>query len=93
MLIQVRNGEVAKKGREFKDASTEIEMHYLPKLDAPMDDTNMIVFWALKEHAIDLITRLNPSKRSYQNMMWEEKTIVDLWNFAMPGLYADYSHH
>jgi hypothetical protein len=65
MCIQLRNGEVAKKGREFKDSSTETEEKYFEKVAAPLDDTNMLVFWSLKEHIIDLLTRLNPSKRSY----------------------------
>jgi hypothetical protein len=55
----------------------------------------MLVFWAMKEHIIDLLTRLTPgdqNKRNYQNLMWEERTVVDLWNYTIPGMFADYSN-
>jgi hypothetical protein len=52
----------------------------------------MVVYWALRDHAVDLITRLNdaPVKRNYQNMLWEKRTIADLWNYELPGIYLDY---
>jgi hypothetical protein len=35
-------------------------------------DINSQVLDLLKGHAIDIMTRMNPSKRGYYKMVWEE---------------------
>tara|TARA_B110000285_G_C14983143_1_gene542461 strand:- start:210 stop:356 length:147 start_codon:yes stop_codon:yes gene_type:complete len=39
LCIQMKSGEVAKKGREFVDSATETEDKYFPKVAEPLSDT------------------------------------------------------
>ena len=54
--------------------STEIEEHYLEKLDdkdSKSLETNQMIFKQLKEHAVDLVVRCTSKKRKYMNFIWD----------------------
>jgi predicted transcriptional regulator len=81
-LVQTKGEEASQNKKEFKHAETEIEEHYLEKLeeDAP-DDTEVLVHALLKEHAIDVLVRCNEEKRSALNLIWEEQTLQQLFAY------------
>ena len=45
------------------------------------------IFSLVKEHAIDVFTRLKPTKKGYQNLMWEAYTADDLLNQKMENVF------
>jgi len=72
-LVQTKGEEASQNKKDFKHAETEIEEHYLEKLeDDTPDDTEIRMHTYLKEHAIDVLVRCNEEKRSSLNLIWEE---------------------
>ena len=43
----------------------------------------------IKEHFIDIMTRINPSKKSYQMLMWEDRKMDEVLTTQMKGVYQD----
>ena len=68
-----------------KEPSEESEK----EVEEVKEDFNNTIFGILKEHAVDLFTRLKPTKKTYQHLMWEDFTPEDLLNQKMENVFQN----
>ena len=52
-------------------------------------DPNLKVLTLLKNHTIDIVTRLKPKGRTYYKMVWENKELPDLLDTKLDRVYKD----
>lgn len=52
-------------------------------------DTNWFVKEMLKNHAIDLMTRMNPGKRGYYKLVWEKITLDEIFEYKLERVFID----
>jgi hypothetical protein len=52
-------------------------------------DINWQVKTLLKNHAIDIMTRMNPTKKGYYKLVWEEMTLEKLFEYKLEGVFKN----
>lgn len=43
----------------------------------------------LKNHAIDILTRMNPDKKGYYKMVWEDMDLQKLFDYKLSEVFKD----
>lgn len=102
-LKQIKGGEAVKiKEKEFATAEVQVDEEELKnniptqsseesseeKYESEHDgDINWQVKTLLKNHAIDIMTRLNPTKRGYYKLVWEEMTLEKLFEYKLENVF------
>ena len=56
------------------------------------DEEKNLILSLLKEHAIDILTRMNPKKKGYYKLVWEDMDLNKLLNYQMGNVFGDKMH-
>ena len=69
-LQQITNDPTTEE-KELVDAECQVEEDELEKRELDESDNTIVeILDLLKDHAVSVVTRLKPSKRGYQNLVW-----------------------
>mgnify|MGYP006095251605 CR=1 FL=1 len=61
--------------KEFAEAECQVDENELEKPEDEEPDTTVPdLLKLLKDHAVSLVQRMTPSKRGYQNFVWQDFT-------------------
>ena len=104
MLKQVKGGKsVSLKEKEFASIEIQVDVEELKnnveskssdseteQLDSENEgDIHWQVRTLLKNHAIDIMTRMNPTKKGYYKLVWEEMSLEKLFEYKLEGVFKN----
>lgn len=102
VMKQIKDGEevINEAKKEYAAAQVQVDVEELkqngadpnsagPAASSIVEPPTSKVLKLLKNHAIDMVTRMNPQNRNYYKMVWESTTLQELLETKLDAVFKD----